>query len=251
MQRVQFLLTDEMAANLDRLVEVTGLKTRTQLLNMALTLFEWAVREREAGNIIASVDEENDKYKEVTMPGFPAIKPIVVSERRRQTKERADGNPNSEDLKYRRSVTQRSTVGGTGLKIKTIPGDNKNQGNDEANFLETVGAKDGEALLYMGATPEGRKEIAEKSGISDSLILDWVNRVDLARVKGIGSEYADLLEASGVDTVVELATRKPENLVAKMIEINTAKKLVRKLPTLSQVKDWIEQAKKLPRVIIH
>jgi predicted flap endonuclease-1-like 5' DNA nuclease len=115
--------------------------------------------------------------------------------------------------------------------------------------LETAGVKDSEALLKMGATPKGRKELATKSGIDGTLILKWVNRVDLARVKGIGSEYADLLEAAGVDTVVELATRKPENLVAKMNEVNAAKKLVRKLPSLSQVEDWVKQAKGLPRAI--
>ena len=118
-----------------------------------------------------------------------------------------------------------------------------------ATKLEGAGVKDEEALLKLGATPKGRKEIAEKSGISETLILKWVNRVDLARVKGIGSEYADLLEASGVDTVVELGTRKPENLVTKMTEVNEAKKLVRKLPSLSQVEDCVKQAKDLPRAI--
>jgi len=72
---------------------------------------------------------------------------------------------------------------------------------------------------------------------------------DLFRVKGIGQEYSDLLEAAGVDTVVELGTRKPENLYEKLVEVNTAKKLVRKLPTAEAVKDWVEQAKKLPRKV--
>ena len=115
--------------------------------------------------------------------------------------------------------------------------------------LEAAGVKDTDALLKMGATPKGRKELAEKAGVSEHLILEWVNRVDLYRIKGIGSEYSDLLETAGVDTVVELANRKPENLVAKMTEVNAAKHLVRKLPTLSQVQDWVEQAKKLPRVV--
>ena len=118
-----------------------------------------------------------------------------------------------------------------------------------ASKLEEIGVKDEEALLSMGSTPKGRKELAEKSGISEKLILKWVNRVDLARIKGIGSEYADLLEVTGVDTVVELATRKPENLVAKMTEVNATKKLVRKLPTLTQVQDWVKQAKELPRAV--
>ena len=118
-----------------------------------------------------------------------------------------------------------------------------------ATKLEAAGVKDEAALLAMGGTPKGRKEIAEKSGISETLVLKWVNRVDLARVKGIGSEYADLLEASGVDTVVELSKRKPDNLVAKMTEVNEAKKLVRRLPVLSQVEDWVKQAKDLPRAV--
>ncbi len=115
--------------------------------------------------------------------------------------------------------------------------------------LEAAGVMDTDALLKMGATPKGRKELAEKAGITEKLILEWVNRVDLYRIKGIGSEYSDLLETAGVDTVVELATRKPENLVAKMTEVNATKKLVRKLPTLSQVQDWVKQAKELPRVV--
>ncbi len=115
--------------------------------------------------------------------------------------------------------------------------------------LEKIGVKTTEALLKEGATPKGRKEVSEKSGISDTLILKWVNRADLDRVKGIGSEYADLLEASGVDTVVELGKRRADNLVTKMTEVNEAKKLVRRLPTLAQVEDWIKQAKNLPRAV--
>jgi predicted flap endonuclease-1-like 5' DNA nuclease len=91
--------------------------------------------------------------------------------------------------------------------------------------------------------------MAEATGISDKLILEWTNLADLFRIKGVGEEYADLLEEAGVDTVVELATRKPENLVAKMAEVNESKKLVRRLPVLSQVEDWVAQAKQLPRVI--
>jgi predicted flap endonuclease-1-like 5' DNA nuclease len=118
-----------------------------------------------------------------------------------------------------------------------------------ATKLEAAGIKDQETLLKEGATPKGRKAIAEKSAIDETWILKWVNRVDLARIKGVGSEYADLLEAAGVDTVVELATRKPENLAPKLAEVNEAKKLVRKVPVLSQVEDWVKQAKDLPRMI--
>lgn len=115
--------------------------------------------------------------------------------------------------------------------------------------LEEVGVKSIEALLETCATKKGRTELAEKSGISEKLILKWANHADLARIKGIGGEYAELLEASGVDTVPELAQRNAANLFKKMQEVNEEKKLVRKLPTEAQVEDWIKQAAELPRVI--
>jgi predicted flap endonuclease-1-like 5' DNA nuclease len=122
-------------------------------------------------------------------------------------------------------------------------------GEKYAEKLKEAGATTQEKLLEMGATTKGRKELAEKTGISDALILKWVNHVDLSRIKGVGGEYSELLEAAGVDTVPELAQRKPENLLAKMQEVNTAKKLVRNMPVLKQVEDWVAQAKDLPRVV--
>lgn len=124
-------------------------------------------------------------------------------------------------------------------------------GETYAGKLKAAGIGTIEALLDKGSTPKGRKELAEASGISDGLILEWVNHVDLFRIKGVASEYSDLLEAAGVDTVPELAQRNAENLFQKMNEVNAAKNLVRRLPVLSQVADWIEQAKKLPRVITY
>jgi predicted flap endonuclease-1-like 5' DNA nuclease len=118
-----------------------------------------------------------------------------------------------------------------------------------AGKLAAAGVGSVEALLKEGATPKGRKGLAEKAGIADTLILEWVNHVDLFRIKGVASEYADLLEEAGVDTVPELAQRSAPNLFKKMVEVNAAKKLVRKLPTEAQVADWIVQAKKLPRTI--
>ncbi len=118
-----------------------------------------------------------------------------------------------------------------------------------AEKLTTAGVASVAALLEAGSTPKGRKELAAKADVSEKLILEWVNHADLFRIKGVGSEYADLLEAAGVDTVVELAGRKPENLIQKMSEVNAAKKLVRQLPTEKQVADWVDQAKALPRVI--
>jgi predicted flap endonuclease-1-like 5' DNA nuclease len=118
-----------------------------------------------------------------------------------------------------------------------------------AQKLAGAGVTSTQDFLKKGATPQGRKAMAEKSGVSDKLILEWVNHVDLFRIKGVGSEYADLLEAAGVDTVPELAQRKAENLLQKLAEVNATKKLVRRLPVLSQVEDWVKQAKALPRVI--
>ena len=118
-----------------------------------------------------------------------------------------------------------------------------------AQKLKDEGIKTTDDLLEAASTKKGRKELAEKTGVAERLILEWVNRADLFRIKGIGEEYSDLLEEAGVDTVVELARRNPENLHATIVGINEAKKLVRRTPTLNNVKDWIEQAKSLPRKV--
>ena len=120
-----------------------------------------------------------------------------------------------------------------------------------AGKLKEVGIMTLEALLEKGATPQGRAELAEKTGISATLLLRWINRADLFRVKGIGEEYADLLEIAGVDTVPELAQRNPDNLFQKLAAVNEEKKRVRRLPTLEQVRQWVEQAKELPRVVTY
>jgi predicted flap endonuclease-1-like 5' DNA nuclease len=120
-----------------------------------------------------------------------------------------------------------------------------------AQKLRATGITTTQALLEKGASPQGRTEIAEKTGISGRLILEWVNHVDLFRIKGVGEEYSDLLEEAGVDTVPELAQRNPEHLHQRLVAVNQEKKLVRQLPTRSQVSNWIEQAKRLPRVITY
>lgn len=117
--------------------------------------------------------------------------------------------------------------------------------------LNELGIRTTDALLDKGCGPEERKQLAASAGISESLILEWVNLSDLYRIKGVGSEYSDLLEEAGVDTVVELATRVPENLLDKMAVVNKEKNLVNKMPGLNQVKKWIAQAKKLPRVVTY
>lgn len=117
--------------------------------------------------------------------------------------------------------------------------------------LKAAGAGTTDALLSMGASPKGRSDLAEKSGISEKLILEWVNHVDLFRIKGVAGEYADLLEAAGVDSVPELAQRNAANLVQKLADTNDTKNLVRRVPTVAELEDWISQAKALPRIVTH
>ena len=118
-----------------------------------------------------------------------------------------------------------------------------------AKKLSGAGVKSVEALLKRGASPKGREELSKATGIDHKLILEWVNHADLYRIRGVGSEYSDLLEEAGVDTVVELSKRDAKNLTAKMAEYNSKKKIVRRLPTEKQAANWISQAKKLPRVV--
>ncbi len=129
-------------------------------------------------------------------------------------------------------------------------------------YVEGIGAAYGQRLRTMdintvmdlvvnGATRRGRKYIADHTGIAQSLILTWVNHVDLFRIKGVAEEYADLLEQSGVDTVVELAQRNPANLYKRMKDINEQKELVRRIPHASEVESWVQQAKSLRRLIYY
>jgi len=124
-------------------------------------------------------------------------------------------------------------------------------GEAYAQKLQDLGIKSVQALLEKGATPQGRKELAAQSGIGEPFILRWVNHADLSRIKGIGGQYAELLETAGVDTVVELAQRNAENLHKHLVAANEEKKLVRKLPNQTQVSNWVKQAKKLPRAIAY
>jgi uncharacterized membrane protein HdeD (DUF308 family)/predicted flap endonuclease-1-like 5' DNA nuclease len=120
-----------------------------------------------------------------------------------------------------------------------------------AEKLKAIGIYNCLDLIKWGYNPRGRGEIAQRSGVAGNLILEWVNHIDLYRIKGVGSEYADLLEASGVDTVVELAQRNSANLFARMNTVNQERQLVRRPPTQAQVQDWVAQAKDLPRIITY
>jgi predicted flap endonuclease-1-like 5' DNA nuclease len=118
-----------------------------------------------------------------------------------------------------------------------------------AKKLVKVGIRSTAALLKAGASPKGREELAAKTDISETLILEWVNLADLCRIKGIGEEFSDLMEEAGVDTVKELRNRRADNLYKAIIETNEAKKLVRRPPSMKQVENWIKQAKELPPVV--
>ena len=124
-------------------------------------------------------------------------------------------------------------------------------GENYAQKLSSAGVSTLDDLRTKGSTTKDRKALSEQTGINDTLILKWVNRADLFRIKGVGSQYSDLLEAAGVDTVPELAQRKAENLLKKLAEVNEAKHLVKKLPTQAQVTDWVTQAQGLPKLITY
>ena len=113
--------------------------------------------------------------------------------------------------------------------------------------LKAAGINSIEELLEECATKKGRKELSEKTELSEKLILKWANHADLMRINGVGGEYAELLEAAGVDTIPELAQRKAKKLFKKKLEINEEKSLVKKTPSQSQVEKWVEEAGTLPR----
>src|SRR5207342_760337 len=139
-------------------------------------------------------------------------------------------------------------AGGTSMKMEEVEG----IGPIEAEKLALAGIATAEALLEMGAKPGGRAAIEKATGLSSVDILKWVNRVDLMRIKGVGSEYSDLLEAAGVDSPAELAQRNPANLATTFQEVVAARPdIVRRVPTESELSDWISQSKDLEKVVEH
>lgn len=121
----------------------------------------------------------------------------------------------------------------------------------EARTLRRAGVRTTEKLLRRAGTRGGRREIASATGVAEKRILEWVNRADLMRVKGVGEEYSDLLEAAGVDTCKELRNRNPQSLLMKLTQVNSKKRLVRRLPTEVMVKRWVDHAKELPSAVSH
>ncbi len=117
--------------------------------------------------------------------------------------------------------------------------------------LSELGIKTTEAYLERAKDPSGRKALEKDTGIDGKRILKWANMADLMRISGVGEEYSELLEAAGVDTVKELKHRNAANLATKMSEVNEEKKLVRQVPSESQVTKWVEQAKELPAMLTY
>jgi len=124
-------------------------------------------------------------------------------------------------------------------------------GDVYAQKLTAAGIITVDDILAKGKTPKGRKELEEATGISGKLILTWVNHADLFRIKGIGPQFSELLEAAGVDTVKELKTRRADNLVAKMQEVNEAKHLTKVVPNVAQIQEMIDQAKELEPMVTY
>lgn len=124
-------------------------------------------------------------------------------------------------------------------------------GAEFSKLLQSIGIEEQFQLLQTCGERGGRERVAKETGISGKLILKWTNQADLARISGIGEEYAELLERAGVDTVPELAQRNADTLLAMLQETNDRLNLVRHVPGLPQVKSWIEQAKNLPRMIYY
>lgn len=132
-------------------------------------------------------------------------------------------------------------------KIEDIEG----VGPSFAEKLATAGIATTDDFLRLCGDSAGRKRVSEKTGVGESTLLKWANLADLMRVSGVGSQYSELLEAAGVDTVRELANRNAENLTAAMEKVNAEKKLSRATPAQAVVQGWIEQARLMDAVVTH
>ena len=122
-------------------------------------------------------------------------------------------------------------------------------GDVYAEKLIAAGIKTDAELLEKCAKPAGRKALEEETGISSKLILKWANHCDLYRINGVGPQFAELLEASGVDTVKELKHRVAENLQKKLEEVNAVKNLTSRVPAVAEIQKMIDQAKELPAMM--
>jgi predicted flap endonuclease-1-like 5' DNA nuclease len=124
-------------------------------------------------------------------------------------------------------------------------------GSAHAPVLARAGVTHVRHLLQRAATADGREALAHETGLAEGRLLEWLNHIDLMRIRGVGAEYSDLLEAAGVDSPVELAQRSPARLAALLAQTNAAHPLVRRVPSEKVVAGWISEARTLPRLIRH
>lgn len=132
-------------------------------------------------------------------------------------------------------------------KLVDIEGLNANH----AKQLQQAGVRSAASLLKKAGSKKGRQDLSKTCNLSEKQLLEWVNRADLTRIKGVSTQFSDLLENSGVDSVPELANRKADNLHAKLNEVNKKKHFVKRLPSEKEVNHWVSQAKKLPKMVTH
>jgi predicted flap endonuclease-1-like 5' DNA nuclease len=133
------------------------------------------------------------------------------------------------------------------VKIDVIEG----IGAKHTSTLSSAGVTHVRHLLQRAATPSGREALARETGLSTVLLLEWLNHIDLMRIRGVGAEYSDLLEAAGVDSPVELAQRSPARLATLLAETNAEHPLVRRVPSEKVLAGWISEARTLPRLITY
>jgi hypothetical protein len=127
----------------------------------------------------------------------------------------------------------------------------KGMDDDLAKKLKVKEIRDSDQLLEASATAKQRRALAKELDVKEKVVLELANRADLARMKGVAGIYSDLLEQAGVDTIKELATRNPENLHAKIIEVNNEKRLATRLPTVLDVLEWVEAAQAMPKILTY
>jgi ribosomal protein L21 len=187
----------------------------------------------------------------------PEAAPIEAETAALAESERASETPAAAPTRRRRrtsdeapetdTATDRTAARPSGSRLIEIEG----IGEVHAKTLSDAGLDTTGDLLEAAGSASGRNALATKTGLTSRQILEWVNRADLMRITGVGSEFSDLLEASGVDTVRELATRVPANLQAKMAEVNGEKSLTRRTPSVPEVEKWVAEAKTLPPMVSH
>ena len=127
----------------------------------------------------------------------------------------------------------------------------KGMDNDLAKKLKVKDIRNSDQFLEAAASAKQRRALAKELEVKEKVVLELANRADLARMKGVAGIYSDLLEQAGVDTIKELATRNPENLHAKIVEVNNEKRLATRLPTVLDVLEWVEAAQEMPKVLTY